>query len=242
MIIKTVTITGADDNTDINEMIEISKAFPFVEWGILFSKKRTGTPRYPTEKWVVQLLKKGLEHNMSFSAHLCGNYAKDAMTSEGGDCDEFLNVIHPYSGSFNRFQLNFNGQNIEPNLDDFKDFVSHEKVCIIQHNQNNKEVCNAIIEKGDFNVHFLYDSSGGNGNRPEKWKPAVDGHFTGYAGGLTPLNLMEELEEIELVNDKGKVVWIDVETGVRTNDVLDMKKVSDFLRTAKLFKEFEERK
>jgi hypothetical protein len=33
MNLHTVTITGADDSTDINELVALSAVFPFVEWG-----------------------------------------------------------------------------------------------------------------------------------------------------------------------------------------------------------------
>ncbi|MHB1675039.1 MAG: hypothetical protein ACYCSP_12405 [Acidobacteriaceae bacterium] len=39
MKLETVTITGADDSTDIVELAELSEEFPFVEWGILISAR-----------------------------------------------------------------------------------------------------------------------------------------------------------------------------------------------------------
>lgn len=56
MEIKIVTITGADDNTNHSDMINISKDFPFVEWGILFSSSRQGSERYPSIEWVNELM------------------------------------------------------------------------------------------------------------------------------------------------------------------------------------------
>jgi hypothetical protein len=235
MILKTVTITGADDQTDINEMIAISKEFPFIEWGILFSKSKSGnTPRYPSESWVIKLLKAGLQHNMNFSAHLCGEFAKDAIEGADMDSDTYLDVIPPYSGRFNRFQLNFNAKYIKPDLDTFQ-FVYEHKSCILQYNQTNEELCNEIIKKGNCNVHFLYDGSGGRGTSPKSWKPTIEGYYTGYAGGLNPDNLMDELNNIYSKLNVDDVVWIDAETGIRTDDVLDMKKVRKFLTTAKKF-------
>jgi len=38
-IIK-LTITGADDKTEVSSLIDISNNFEFIEWGILFSNSR----------------------------------------------------------------------------------------------------------------------------------------------------------------------------------------------------------
>ena len=41
MKLTKVTLTGADDFTDPKRLIEISREYPFVEWGILFSLKHS---------------------------------------------------------------------------------------------------------------------------------------------------------------------------------------------------------
>ena len=39
MSLKYCTFTGVDENTNLSKLIEISKDFPFVEWGILYTDK-----------------------------------------------------------------------------------------------------------------------------------------------------------------------------------------------------------
>lgn len=90
MKIKTVTITGADDSTDIEKLVEITKQFPFVEWGILFSPSRnkTGESRYPTLDWIHEFAERVVNYNifapenlqMNASAHLCGGYTSEMLT------------------------------------------------------------------------------------------------------------------------------------------------------------------
>ena len=41
-MLERITVTGADDLVDPAELCAIAADFPFVEWGILFSAKRTG--------------------------------------------------------------------------------------------------------------------------------------------------------------------------------------------------------
>ena len=66
-----VTITGADDDVDPEALLALSREFPFVEWGILYSAKRVGTPRYPTTEWMARL------PPVPKAFHLCGQSARD---------------------------------------------------------------------------------------------------------------------------------------------------------------------
>ena len=50
-----VTITGADDAVDPGALVALSAEFPFVEWGILFSKSREGEARYPSAEWAARI-------------------------------------------------------------------------------------------------------------------------------------------------------------------------------------------
>jgi len=38
MKINKLTITGADNNNSYNKLFELQQKYPFVEWGILYSK------------------------------------------------------------------------------------------------------------------------------------------------------------------------------------------------------------
>lgn len=51
-MLERVTITGADDSTDISQLVELSQEFPFVEWGILVSRRSEGGPRFPSREWI----------------------------------------------------------------------------------------------------------------------------------------------------------------------------------------------
>lgn len=106
-------------------------------------------------------------------------------------------------------------------------------------------MCNEIIAlKRDY-YNFLYDASGGRGTEIQSVQPPIPNHLTGYAGGLTPENIAENLGLIGQVANTMPItignetpVWIDTETGVRTNNVLDMHKVKAFLETASLINNY----
>lgn len=241
MKIEKVTITGADDNTDIETMVEISKQFPFVEWGILFSPKRIGEERYPNFLWLDYLVDAYDDHlisttdtNMKLSAHLCGGYTSE-MLMIGSD-SLAARVLSRHLSIFSRRQLNFNASRHQVDVNGFIAMLKGQPHTsfIIQQNAANKALCQKVREQGVKNVAFLYDSSGGRGTVASEWKAPIEGYFTGYAGGLSPENLAAELEKIEKVAGDA-TIWIDTESRVRTNGQLDMEKVKQFLSIAEKY-------
>lgn len=230
MKINRVTITGADNNTDINEMVEISKQYPFVEWGILFSPKRIGEERYPDMNWLSKLRDYWMEYDLRLSAHLCGGYTREMLV---GINDLSENNLKEYLEMFGRRQLNFNSSKNELDVNLFFNLLERqpEVEFILQQNNANFKICHDVRERHIKNVSFLFDSSGGRGTIASQWKQPFYGFFTGYAGGLSPENLEHELKKIkEVVGDD--VIWIDTESRVRTNTILDMEKVKQFLEIA----------
>ena len=97
MKINKVTITGADDKTDIDKLIRLTDKYPFVEWGILFSSGREGTQRYPSHEWIKQIV----ETDLPLSAHFCGWWAKQVLEESN------FSLIEQAEG-FSRIQLNYN--------------------------------------------------------------------------------------------------------------------------------------
>ena len=82
-------------------------------------------------------------------------------------------------------------------------------------------IFNAIKNRTKMSV--LLDVSGGRGiDTP--FKPLnIPGLKVGYAGGLNPDNVGEKLEHL-MKNVNGEF-WIDMESGVRTDDMFDLNKV-----------------
>lgn len=221
MKIDQVTITGADDATAISSLVDMHQIYPFVEWGILFSKNKQGTSRYPQ---LINAISFG-QKSMPMSAHLCGGYARDIM--EKGD----FSFISTLPDSFQRVQINYNFD--RGNLWEFAPVVEYaeknpERAIIIQWNNSNRKWLYATVEDGlPANIHYLYDSSGGRGVSIKNIQDPLP-NYTGYSGGICPDNIEEIIKGIEN-NETEKTVWIDMESGVRTNDKFDMEKVRDVL-------------
>ena len=95
----------------------------------------------------------------------------------------------------------------------------------------NNDLLDKVTSDG-INAVPLFDISGGRGIVPKEW-PKQKG-YCGYAGGLSPDNLQEQLEKIEKVVDDVPI-WIDAETHLRSpdNSILDLDKVRSFLEIAR---------
>ena len=79
MKINQVTLTGADDSVRPAHLIEISREYPFVEWGLLFSKSQQGTARFPSLNWLQELNHVAEGQNLNLCAHLCGLGVRDLI-------------------------------------------------------------------------------------------------------------------------------------------------------------------
>lgn len=221
MNINRVTITGADDKINPYDLLSLSAQFPFVEWGILFSKSKEGQNRYPSKDWIKKFLERKTTE-IKISAHLCGAYPREILQNGNLSIFDFL------GSDFQRAQINFNFGNTpfeSKHLDHLlwnKEINSH---IILQYNKSNSHVID-ILEEYEFDV--LYDSSGGRGTEIKEIKEPFEFYYTGYSGGLGTDNIDDFCQKISMHSNPSNV-FIDCESGVRTNDEFDLNKVTKYL-------------
>ena len=219
MHIDRVTLTGIDDFTDTSRLVELSTRFPFVEFGVLFSSV-TGRARYPHPEKISEFTEK----LGSLSAHFCGWYPREVLEKKN------YSLLTKTGVDFDRIQLNYTfgkeKQQLFLSLIDWLEDNRHVTV-IIQKNHINAEVlwnCQKRLEGLD-NFHVLYDASGGNGVEIEKIEAPFFKHYTGYAGGIDVYNIREICKLITKAEwDESWDVWIDMESGVRTDNKFDLRK------------------
>jgi len=245
--VEKVTVTGADDSIRPEELIPIAKEFPFVEFGILLSKKQTGAKRFPSLKWLQELnsnvwcqyplwLK---NRRMNLAGHLCGRWVRDLCL---GNTD-FLRQFGFNWGMFDRLQFNFHAEPHEVDYEKFalalqrglRSVLAGRQSFIFQMDRVNDEMFHRLKNQEDRGVFVspLFDASGGAGILPRQWPRQISGRYCGYAGGLGPENVQQELERISKVATG--LIWIDAETRLRSeNDmVFDLEKVRLFLEASK---------
>ncbi len=229
MKLHTVTITGADEGTAIGDILSISGEYPLVEWGILLSQRQVTRPRYPTLPWVNGHLQRLKQHGVRFSAHICGQWAKQICRGHfPGEVPLDL---------FQRIQLNISAKVIRSVNDGrvMAGCLPRGLECIVTVDTMVREEGLRLVRQLRNSGHpasVLFDSSGGRGVAPATW-PEPDRELPcGFAGGLKPETLPDALEKLASHTATAAAIWIDVETGVRSNDQMDLTKVRRFLEIA----------
>jgi len=222
MNINLVTFTGADDGSNPKNLFKLSKQFPFIEWGILLSQRAEGNKRFPSKEWQNQLCELINQNSitkqspLNLSGHLCGKWVRDICAGSW----EFLNEIPEISRHFQRFQLNFHAylhkiKDVDLFLEGFQDPRLKNKQFIFQLNDVNDKILDIAQENG-INAVGLFDQSGGVGILPDSW-PKPRKELCGFAGGLGPDNLKEQLKLIQQ-QVGNQEIWIDMETLIRNED------------------------
>jgi len=228
MKIRTVTFTGADDGSKHKELYEISRDYPFVEWGILFSESQEGHKRFPSIKWILDLIEQA-NVEMKLSAHLCGKWLRRLLVGYFEIPEQHNDALK----AFARMQLNFHADLLITNNFSMSSILrAMNKEFIFQIDGRNQNIYQCAKDLGVKAFPF-FDLSHGAGRLPENWESPLDEIYCGYAGGLGPTNLDEQLNIIEdKVGDRE--IWIDMETNVRSGpfDLLDMRKVMNAIKIA----------
>jgi hypothetical protein len=227
-MLDTVTITGADDSTSIPALVDLSAEFKFVEWGILISKSQEGGKRFPSRHWIDRFASAARRNGMRVSTHMCGRWVREMFVAQL-DWREL-----PSSVEFcHRIQINTHGQVHESTADFVQNLAEHTvpfggQQIIFQWDGVNDHLIYAALAAG-LNVAALFDASGGAGVLPKEWVPPAKEFPCGYAGGLGPHNVVDNIRKIEKLCDKP--FWIDMERRVRVPDdsSLDMEAVRTVL-------------
>ncbi len=253
MKIERVTFTGADNSVSPEDLVHFQKDYPFVEWGILLSKANEGNRLFPDKKWlddlvdVANTLGSRLIHGSRplpmLCGHLCGRWVRELLAGNftySEDRKSHFELWH-------RMQLNFHGEDLRSfrgaNWYNLFHLQNWNKQYIFQIDGVNDDIYLTTIRqfpnpnataptfKGGVQIiNFpsavpLFDLSGGQGISPESW-PKPIAPYCGYAGGLGPDNLSDELKRIEdAVGDS--TIWIDFESKVRSDNhkLFDLNKV-----------------
>ena len=240
MKINRVSIAGPDNKTEILKLALLQKKYPFVEWGILLSGFKAGTNRYPDAEWLYSLMVVNESVPLNLSGHICGKWMRDILAGHWTIFQHHLML----AGHFNRWQFNCHGNTSALKRPEClsclkKVFYSNgtftdklpDPAFIFPWNGGDHDYLDVIKEQG-ISANLLFDISGGKGiklGKAAKWPKAIG--YTGYAGGLNPDDIEEQIAAIDpVIGDQ--VVWLDLESGVRTDNEFDLEKVEQFLKIA----------
>lgn len=234
-----VTVTGADDSVTPSDLESIAREFPFVEFAILLSCKSQGKHRFPSDNWLDGLAAHFwgsdifTQGDISFAGHICGTWVQEIFTGDW----PWPNLNVNFSGLVSRWQLNTHGishQYVPQGLASAIEFQNARKrEVIFQYDQQNTAPLMSCVN-AKLNVSALFDLSHGTGTLPNLWPTPLANISCGYAGGLSPSNVSEQLSIIETLIGNN-TVWIDAETHLRSDDgrFFDLQKVRAFLSASK---------
>jgi hypothetical protein len=204
-----ITFTGIDHDDLLPGMLILSARYP-IEWGVLFDTAQEGQALFPSAP-----VRRALQSApLRLSAHICGDAARSIV--EGGDPQLDL-------AGYARVQIN----HARAGSSDSE--IDHSARFGARHGVRAALQCQGDYPS-DLRVDWLYDVSFGTGVRPTVW-PAVPAGlpFCGYSGGLGPDTVLDTLRQLSIA--AGAAYWIDMESGVRTDNRFDLAKCAAVCRS-----------
>ena len=216
-MLETITFTGVDDKTDPEWAVDLTRRYPKIEFGILIGTP-TGTGqnlRFPSlhtiQRWKARC------DTLRLSLHLCGRYTR-VVFEERWDVMLYYDLCY----GFRRIQVNARRYDWAA----IGRFVrAFDQRIILQHRASFGQV--PLYHSG---VEYLFDVSGGQGKDSlDQWPNPSAWCRCGYAGGVNSGNVEVA---VKFVRQWPSLQWIDMESGVRTNDVFDPSKVEQVCELA----------
>lgn len=243
MKLRYLGLCGIDDTVNIQDLLNISKKYPFLEWGILLRSDLEGVARYPTADWINDFLQRRSKcgYSVNVAGHLCGNRVIELLSGD------YQYIEYLKSHKFNRLQVNataINGVRLNGGSLSlyYKNLITAvrafpELEWIIQRNAETESFCQVIETNATNyrNISFLFDSSCGTGKLSLDFPDPPKGFMCGYAGGISHENILTVLTNITPREN----IWVDMESSLRTDtkngNIFDLTKVTKcidaYLRT-----------
>jgi len=233
-----VGFCGADDSVAPELLAAISSKYPWVEWGVLFREEKEGQPRFASQSWLSRLARaKATTPEMRLAAHLCSRHCERVLSGDSSDVRRLVDEV-----GIRRFQINAtvaNNVNVtlgKAAVDAVQKVMEEvpEAEFIIQRNEETRALWEGLAQSPPRNMSFLYDDSVGRGVTAEVWPtPASDSPPFGYAGGLSPRNVREQVDRMLVAAEK-RDFWIDMESSLRTmlqdgSDLFDVNKAMNVI-------------
>lgn len=231
-----ISFVGVDEYTKLVDLNDNSSFIDdiAVEWSVLFSDSKSikNYVRYPSYEFCKDFLKVSPQniHSMR-SLHLCGSVINRYLKQES---DVIELCARP-----TRIQLNLNISNyLESEYEELAENIVYVSAkyghhIIMQQNKTKEKFMNVFRGKATRPFSALHDSSGGFGREITSVSAPSALDDTGYAGGINPDNVKRIVDLIEANNPQNIKYYIDMESGVRENNLFSIKKCHQVIQNLK---------
>lgn len=243
MNLSFVTISGANEYTNVPDLVQLLDDYPIAEVGIQVSDEKCayGSPRF---EWIKNLVYYVNYLNLSVNAALHVNLRWVEALSQGVIVPELSDLLAYRDTNddyfFKRIQFNFKigREATEPDKAKLFELIHSFKgrTAILSYNESNADLIKQLYRDGAV-FDCLYDGSFGKGIVPEQrpW-PVFCDIVQGYAGGISPDNVSSVLDEIRnswLQAPTTAGIYIDAQGKLENDDQhLDLDKARRYVENA----------
>ncbi len=216
MNLEYITCSDMREYNEIDDIINLGKKYPMAEFAIQAhpSKFSAYMPRYV---WFDTLMHTARVNDINLAMHVNSEWRTEIC--HGNIPFEIKRMwdLRRDNGKpvIGRVQVNINGGNEKYRLyvakvaDIIRAYPDTE--FIFQYTPRQNARLKKLNATGAA-FSMLFDASGGRGISPRAWRaPVMDNHKIGYSGGLSPENVYEKLDKINLVVPANYNTWIDAE-------------------------------
>ncbi len=247
MNLRYITCSDIRENILVNDVINLLKISPKVEIGVQAhsSNMANGKPR---NAWLNKILdtSNSLYTPLNIALHVNYDWCNAFCTGRiPPELQMLLNRKHKITGTplIKRWQLNIGDNTITPKAKQVAKIISsYPGYEFIFPYNTNAQLQKFIDKLNNTGVRFslLFDASYGNGITPVSWqRPVYFEHYQGYAGGLSPENVTENLDKIAKVAGNRRDIWIDAEgrlmkPGTR---VFDLYRAEKYIKAALIWEQ-----
>ena len=229
MNIEYITCSGIYEGNAIEDIIYISKIYTRIEFAVQVSREKfyQRSERYEFFRALVAActmndVNLAMHINLEYRTDLCRGILPDILR-ELWDIKRCKGTQHAGNPVVGRVQININGgkDTFRFNARKLADIIRAypDIKFILQYAPTQrKRVCKLDEQGVPFSL--LYDTSCGRGESGrDSWgKIILPNHQVGYAGGLNPYNIDENLDYIYTLLPNGST-WVDAESGLKDPEI-----------------------
>lgn len=219
--LKFCTLTGVDEGTPIDALLEMTRRHPFAEFAVLYNTALQGQGRFPSMKWISELAITAQSHpELNLALHVCGSSVLPLLNGEGH--------VSQVAKSFGRIRLNLHSSVFPLNqVSRFLDRCPNQTV-ITTHNYLNRDVSRSLAHRKNHAILLdaIINEAGAGHHWISQFAPGelagIARPLCGFAGGLSPESLATQLSMFDQLVEDGDF-WLEIGSKLRTeNDTFDI--------------------